>query len=112
MATTWLGAVQQLGSSALVLLVVYLLTDKWAGKFLEAIQRQAEALAQVGAPVAALATAIAESRDDQKEILIAVKVIAKQVDAYQNYLAAMEGRIQKQTEKCQEWMEAMRRETL
>jgi len=70
---TWLIKALDLGLSALLILLIYRLTDKWAGRFLEAQTKQAEAMGD-------LAAAVRSSIGDQREILLAVRVLATKQD--------------------------------
>lgn len=61
--------IENIGTSGLLMLLIYKLTDRWAGKFLEAQTSQATAVTD-------LANAIKTSVGDQRELLLAVRVLA------------------------------------
>jgi hypothetical protein len=61
------------GTTGLLIWVVYRFADKWAGRFLEASQAQAAAMTS-------LAVSIKEEHTEQREVLIAVQVMASKMD--------------------------------
>ena len=65
--------VESLGTTALVIAVVWKLVDRWAGKFLDVQGLQAKAMGD-------LAAAVREGQGEQRELLIAVRVLATKVD--------------------------------
>lgn len=66
-------AVANLGTTGLLILVAWRLLDKWAGKFLAAQEAQAKAMSD-------LAGAVKEGQGEQREVLLAVRVLASKVD--------------------------------
>jgi hypothetical protein len=71
----------------------YRLADKWAALFLAAQQGQATATAQQAAAMASLATTVEKGQSDQREILIAVRVLADRIDAQKGYLEEIEKQV-------------------
>ncbi len=65
--------VESLGTTGLIIFVVWKLVDRWAGQFLGAQNKQAQAMAD-------LAAAVREGQGEQRELLIAVRVLATKVD--------------------------------
>ena len=74
-----LKAVSNLSFGALLLIVVWRIVDKWAGKFLGAQDKQAEAMV-------ALATAVQAGQGDQREMLLAMRVMATKLDEMREWL--------------------------
>ena len=64
-------------------LVVWKIVDKWAGQFLDAQKAQANAMGS-------LASAVKDGQTDQREVLIAVRVLARQMEENRQYLMAIE----------------------
>ena len=64
--------IENLGSTGLILWVIWKLADRWAGRFLEASMKQAGAMAE-------LATAVKEGQGDSRETLLAIRVLATEV---------------------------------
>lgn len=65
--------VENIGSSGLVLFLLYKLLDKWAARFLDAQEAQAKSMGE-------LATAVKETSGDQRDLLMAVRVLATKQD--------------------------------
>ena len=70
---------ENLGSAGLLIWVVWKLVDRWAGKFLEVQSAQAKAMGD-------LAGAVRDSLGDQRELLIAVRVLATKVEEQKQWL--------------------------
>jgi len=68
-----LKLVETLGSTGLILAIVWKLTDRWAGKFLEVSMTQARALGE-------LAAGVKETQGEARELLLAVRVLATKID--------------------------------
>lgn len=68
-----LKLMENFGISALILIGIWKLADKWAGKFLEAQTKQAEAMGE-------LASAVRDGQGEQREVLVAVRALAVQVE--------------------------------
>ncbi len=68
-----LRALENLGTAGLIILVLWRLTDKWAAKFLGAQVAQAQAMQS-------MADAVRSSQDDQRDLLIAMRVVASKID--------------------------------
>jgi hypothetical protein len=72
------------------LLLFYRLADKYAGLFLEAQKGQSAAMGEQATAMASLATAVKDGQSDQREVLIAVRVLAERIDTQKQYLAGIE----------------------
>lgn len=72
------------------LILFYRLADKYAGLFLGAQQTQSAAMAEQASAMAALATSVKDGQADQREILIAVRVLAERIDTQKEYLQGIE----------------------
>ena len=68
-----LKLVETLGSTGLIVFVIWKLADRWAGKFLEVSVKQASALGE-------LAVAVKEGQGDARETLLAMRVLATKID--------------------------------
>ena len=79
---------ENFGSGTLVAFVVWKVVDKWAGQFLEAQKAQANAMAS-------LAEAVKNAQTDQREVLIAVRVLARQIEEQKEYLVGIEREIKR-----------------
>jgi hypothetical protein len=66
-------ALADLGTSGLMIFVIWRLADKWAGKFLAAQEGQAQAMSS-------LAQAVKDGQGEQREVLLAVRVMATKLD--------------------------------
>ncbi len=75
----WARVVENIGSSGLLILVLWKFLDKWASRFLEVQDRQAKAMSD-------LATAVKETTGDQREILLAVRVLAQKVEEQKDWI--------------------------
>lgn len=71
--------VESLGTTGLIIWVIWKLVDKWAGRFLEVQARQATAMGD-------LATAVKESQGEQREVLLAVRVLASKLDEQKGWI--------------------------
>jgi hypothetical protein len=69
----FLKIVASLGVPGLVTFCAYRLLDKWAAKFLEIHDKQATAITD-------LASSVKTSSGDQKDVIMAVRVLAAKVD--------------------------------
>jgi len=78
--------VENLGVTGFVLIIVWKLTDRWAGKFLDVQMKQATAMGD-------LASAVRESQGDQKEILLAIRVMAKEVAEQKEWIKELDRHI-------------------
>jgi hypothetical protein len=91
---TWIGKLIQdfgvLGAFIAALLLFYRLADKWAGQFLGVLRDQAKATVQQAEATAQLAATVKDTQTDQRDILIAVRVLADRIDAQRTCLAAIE----------------------
>lgn len=68
-----LKIIQGLGVPGLVTYVIYRLLDKYLGRFLSATEMQANAIQE-------LAAAVKESASDQREVVMAVRVLTSKVE--------------------------------
>jgi hypothetical protein len=74
------------GVAGLIIWCIYRLVDKWAPKFLEAQQHSAQAMD-------ALAVAFREGREEQRDILIAVRLLAKQQEEMKDFLVELDRKL-------------------
>jgi hypothetical protein len=89
----WVGRLlENFGASSLVAFVVWKIVDKWAGQFLEAQRGQANAMAS-------LADAVKNAQTDQREVLIAVRVLARQIEEQKTFLMGIEGELRKRDDR-------------
>lgn len=65
--------IESLGMTGLVVVVVWKLVDRWAGRFLAVQDKQASAMGE-------LASAVRDNQDEQREVVMAVRVLAGKVD--------------------------------
>jgi hypothetical protein len=65
--------VENLGTTGLIIFVIWKMVDRWAGRFLEVQDRQAKAMGD-------LAACVRDGQGEQRELLIAVRVLATKVD--------------------------------
>lgn len=72
--------VEGLGTTGLIIFVVWKLVDRWAGQFLGAQKEQTTAMCDQAKAMAALASAVGAGQGEQRELLIAVRVLAGKVD--------------------------------
>ena len=72
---------ENLGSGVIVALIVWKLVDKWANKFIDA-------QAAVAASIGSMAEAVRQGMVDQREVLIAVRVLARQIEELKAKAAA------------------------
>jgi hypothetical protein len=70
--------------------LLYRLADKWAALFLEAQKAQSAAMAEQAAAMAGLAGAVREGQSDQREVLMAVRLLADRMDQQREYLVQMD----------------------
>ncbi len=81
-----------LGFSGMLLYVIWKLTDKWAGKFLDVQAAQAKAMAE-------LAAAVKENQGEQREVLLAVRVLAVKVDETKGWIRDLDTHLRAETLK-------------
>src|SRR5581483_2776303 len=85
----WLqDLLQNFGAGALVTFVFWKVVDKWAGQFLDAEKAQASS-------VAGLADAVKDAQTDQREVLIAVRVLGREIETQKEYLVEIEDAMRK-----------------
>jgi hypothetical protein len=81
---------QQFGETGLILFFIYKLIDKWAPRFLEAQTKQTDAMVTQASSIASLATTVQQGQADQREVLIAVRVLAEKIEQQKDYLLMIE----------------------
>lgn len=86
----WGRAVEQLGSTGLFLFVLWSLANKWLGLFLKSRQEATVALVAQATAMAELAQTVKDGQMDQREVVIAVKVISSRLEEQRNYLKAID----------------------
>jgi hypothetical protein len=78
------------GVMAVGIYLLYRLADKWAPQFLAAQQAQTATMAQQASAMTSLAAAVERGQSDQREVLIAVKVLAERIDDQKAMLSEIE----------------------
>lgn len=63
----WISIGKELGLSSLIMVVAWMLVDKWAAQFLETQQKQAAAMIS-------LSDGLKTAQSDQRDVLLAVRV--------------------------------------
>lgn len=76
----------ELGTTGLVLVVAWRLLDKWGGALVSAQNKQAVAMTD-------LASAVQNSQGEQREVLIAMRVLATKVDETKAWVKELNGLI-------------------
>jgi hypothetical protein len=83
----WLGVVERLGSAGLFAWVLWKLLDKWGGKLVDAQEKQATALT-------GLAEAVKTSQTDQRDVLLAVRVLAVRMEELSRFVVQVDEHVQ------------------
>jgi len=78
------------GVMAVGMLLLYRLTDKWAGLFLEAQKTQSSAMTEQAGAMSSLAAAVREGQSEQREVLMAVRLLADRMDQQREYLVSID----------------------
>ena len=78
------------GETGLVLFIIYRLVSKWASAFLNAQTDQAKAMAQQASAIVTLATSVQASQADQRDVVIAVRVLAEKIEQQSKSLRLIE----------------------
>ncbi|KKM81376.1 hypothetical protein LCGC14_1330350 [marine sediment metagenome] len=78
--------VESLGTTGLIIFVVWKLVDRWAGRFLAVQHKQAEAMGD-------LAASVREGQGEQREVLMAVRVLAAKMDEMQGWVKELNASI-------------------
>jgi hypothetical protein len=81
-----LRVVENLGVAGLLLFVVYKLADRWAGKFLTSFTEQSKVIVTQTGALVDLATAVRESHSEQRDLVLAVRVLATKVEATRGWV--------------------------
>ena len=71
--------IESLGTTGLVIFVVWKLVDKWAGKFLDVQNKQAVAMGD-------LAHSIREGQGEQQDLVLAVRVLASKFEEVRGWV--------------------------
>ena len=78
------------GAAGVIVWFMWRLTNKWAGLFLEAQKDQVEAMSKQASAMTGLAEAMGRAQADQRDVLIAVQVIAQQIERQRAVLDRIE----------------------
>jgi hypothetical protein len=78
--SVWGRIIENLGATGLMVLVLWKLVDKWAGRFLEAQIKQASAMGEQASAMSGLCAAVRDGQGGQQELLLAVRVMATKID--------------------------------
>jgi hypothetical protein len=82
----WTKIIESLGSSGLLIFVVWRLLDKWAARFLDAQKLQADAMGALALAVKETAGAAVTAAEAQRELLMAVRVLSAKQDETKEWL--------------------------
>ena len=89
----------QLGVPGLITFLAYKLLDRWVAKFLELGGAYLEVNRMQATSFAEMATAVKESRDEQKDVILAVRVLTAKFDENTGWLREMNQRLQSSGQK-------------
>jgi uncharacterized Ntn-hydrolase superfamily protein len=87
-----------IGVLAVALLLLYRLADKWGGAFLTATQGQTAAMTQQAAAVSALVETVKDGQNDQREVLIAVRMLNDKIDQQRHCLEGIDDFVRERTQ--------------
>jgi len=90
---------QSFGETGLVLFIVYRLVNRWAGAFLGAQTQQAQAMMAQATSIGSLAATVQNGQADQREVLIAVRVLAEKIETHKDYLKSIERAVKKEAQE-------------
>jgi hypothetical protein len=74
--------------------MMWSLINNWAGKFLEAHTQQVQAMTTQAAATANLAQAVKDGRNDDREVLMAVRLLADRIEMQKGYLIRIDDQLQ------------------
>jgi hypothetical protein len=86
-----------LGLFVVAMALMFRLVNVWAPKFLATMTEQAAAMTRSAVAVANLATEVRDGQSDQREVLIAVRVLANRIDDQRTCLAGIEENCRRRT---------------
>ena len=89
-----LKLIQQLGVPGLITWLAYKLLDRWVAKFLKLGGSYLEVNRMQASSFAEMATAVKESRDEQKDVILAVRVLTAKFDENTGWLREMSQKTQ------------------
>jgi hypothetical protein len=78
------------GLAVLAAVLLYRLVDKWAERFLGVQREQTAAMSEQAAALARLASVVREGQSDQREVLIAVRVMSDRIERHGKYLETID----------------------
>lgn len=81
-----LKALGSIGVGGLIIWLLYKLVDRWAPQFLAAHQQQAKAMTD-------LAGAVREGREEQRDLVMAVRALAAKIDQQTEHIDELETRV-------------------
>ncbi len=85
--------VANLGVGGLALAIFGWLANRWAGKFLEAQQGQTSAMVSQAKAMESLAQTVRDGQGEQREVLLAVRVMATKLDEVRSEIRNLEADI-------------------
>jgi hypothetical protein len=78
------------GLAVLAAVLLYRLVDKWAERFLGVQREQSAAMSEQAAAISGLANVVREGQTDQREVLIAVRVMSDRIERHGKYLETID----------------------
>ena len=88
----WAGKMLDLGGLGIACFLMWKLFDKWAALFLAAQGDQTKAMIEQATATASLAGAVKDGQADQREILMAVRLLADRIESQKTFLIAIDER--------------------
>jgi hypothetical protein len=86
-------AIESLGSTGILGLVIWKLVDKWAGQFLAVQEHQTKSMSAQAEAMCGLADSIRDSAGEQREVLMAMRVMAKSQEDTKDWIRELAERL-------------------
>jgi hypothetical protein len=94
--------IEQLGTTGLIIFVLWKLVDRWAGRFLAVQVQQATAMGEQAQAMAGLCSSIRDGQGEQMELLLAVRVMATKIDEVKTSTREIAAACVARREKCKD----------
>lgn len=94
-----LKLVQQLGVAGLVVFLGYKLLDRWVSQILAVAQQHLDATNKQAAAISELASGIKDTRDEQRDVILAVRVLAQKVDEQTGWVKELQDLVRGENRK-------------